>query len=111
MFTIMHSLPALVVSVSVFVFVAFPGHTLAISPRYAAYPDRFMVETSNGPISGHAATNAPRVGEYLGVPYAQPPVGDLRFAPPVRHSGSAPQEAKNWVGIARACSQLEQSRI
>ena len=40
------------------------------------------VGTSNGPVTGHPAPNSACVIEYLGVPYAKPPVGDLRFAPP-----------------------------
>jgi len=40
------------------------------------------VDTSNGPVTGHPAPNSACVIEYLGVPYAKPPVGDLRFAAP-----------------------------
>ena len=40
------------------------------------------VETSNGCIIGHEASKAGNVIEYLGIPYAQPPIGDLRFASP-----------------------------
>lgn len=40
------------------------------------------VETSSGSVQGHAAAERSSVSEYLGIPYAQPPVGDLRFAPP-----------------------------
>ena len=40
------------------------------------------VKTSSGEIKGHASSWKPAVSEYLGVPYAQPPVGDLRWAAP-----------------------------
>ncbi|KAF2765364.1 alpha/beta-hydrolase [Teratosphaeria nubilosa] len=40
------------------------------------------VKTTSGTVTGHPAPNAPQVGEYLGIPYAQPPLGNLRFAPP-----------------------------
>jgi carboxylesterase type B len=41
-----------------------------------------QVQTSSGLVSGHAASNATTVSEYLGIPYAEPPVDELRFAPP-----------------------------
>lgn len=47
------------------------------------------VETSSGFIVGHEALNASNVAEYLGIPYAQPPLGDLRFAAPVPFKGDA----------------------
>ncbi|KFY51058.1 hypothetical protein V496_08974 [Pseudogymnoascus sp. VKM F-4515 (FW-2607)] len=40
------------------------------------------VHTQGGPVSGHAASSAQNVSTYLGIPYANPPIGDLRFAPP-----------------------------
>lgn len=45
------------------------------------------VQTSNGFIVGHESPNASRVIEYLGIPYAQPPIGDLRFAAPEPFEG------------------------
>ncbi|KAH7184849.1 Alpha/Beta hydrolase protein [Fusarium flagelliforme] len=42
------------------------------------------VDTSNGPVAGHLADNSACVVEYLGIPYAKPPVDKLRFAPPQR---------------------------
>ena len=48
-----------------------------------------QVKTSNGIIIGHAAPNASQVVEYLGIPYAQPPIGDLRFAAPIAYKGNA----------------------
>ncbi|KAL8917378.1 MAG: hypothetical protein Q9172_005880 [Xanthocarpia lactea] len=48
------------------------------------------IQTSNGCLIGHQAPNASDVIEYLGIPYAQPPVGHLRFAAPVAYQGDAP---------------------
>ncbi|TVY24137.1 Acetylcholinesterase [Lachnellula hyalina] len=47
------------------------------------------VNTTSGLVSGHGATNQSGVSEYLGIPFAQPPIGDLRFAAPVKFTGSA----------------------
>lgn len=44
--------------------------------------------TNNGPIIGHHAPNASAVWEFLGIPYAQPPIGPLRFAAPQRYNAS-----------------------
>src|ERR1700761_6529440 len=41
-----------------------------------------VVQTNSGPIEGHASKWKPEVSEYLGIPFAQPPVSDLRFAAP-----------------------------
>jgi hypothetical protein len=46
------------------------------------------VFTSSGPVKGHAAPYASEVSEYLGIPYAAPPVGDLRFAAPQPYAGT-----------------------
>ncbi|KAF1991746.1 alpha/beta-hydrolase [Aulographum hederae CBS 113979] len=40
------------------------------------------VKTSSGTIVGHAARHRVEVSEYLAVPFAEPPVGELRFAAP-----------------------------
>lgn len=42
------------------------------------------VTTSSGRITGHKAPEAESVYEFLGVPFAKPPVGELRFAPPAK---------------------------
>ena len=56
-----------------------------------------VVQTSSGPVQGHASRNFSRVSEYLGVPYAQPPVGNLRFQPPVKFSGTKAINASRYV--------------
>ncbi|PVH69198.1 carboxylesterase [Cadophora sp. DSE1049] len=46
------------------------------------------VNTTSGLVSGHPAANATSVYEYLGIPYANPPTGNLRFAPPQPYTGN-----------------------
>jgi cholinesterase len=57
-----------------------------------------IVKTSSGSVSGHAAKNNSGVSEYLGIPYAQAPVGDLRFAAPVAFNGTAALNGSSFVG-------------
>jgi cholinesterase len=40
------------------------------------------VKTTSGLITGRASDWVPEVSEYLGIPFAEPPVGNLRFAAP-----------------------------
>ncbi|KAK1674039.1 carboxylesterase [Colletotrichum godetiae] len=77
---------------------------LALSDSYATglstvrwnARDLHTVPTSNGPITGHPASNSSDVLEFLGIPYGKPPVGDLRFAPPQRFAGNGSYEASNF---------------
>src|SRR5688572_1558411 len=41
-----------------------------------------IVNTTSGPLKGKGSSWKPLVSEYLGIPYAQPPVGSLRFRAP-----------------------------
>ncbi|KAK2796783.1 hypothetical protein FQN51_009007 [Onygenales sp. PD_10] len=52
-----------------------------------------IVLTSSGPITGHKSQIRPNVSEYLGIPYGQPPVNNLRFAAPVKFTSNKPFEA------------------
>lgn len=61
-----------------------------------SYKDCLTVSTTNGPVRGHPATNRSEVIEYLGIPYAQSPVGDLRFAKPQRYIGNTLFEASKF---------------
>jgi cholinesterase len=47
------------------------------------------VKTTSGKVTGKASSLYSGVSEYLGVPFAQPPVGPLRFAPPAAITDSS----------------------
>ena len=64
----------------------------AFSAVLWAAPDG-QVQIANGMLEGTAA-KTPGVRAYLGIPYAAPPVGDLRW--------KAPQPAANWTGVQKA---------
>ena len=71
------------------------------SPQFQCKQENFtvgqIVDTSSGAVAGHAATNYSEVSEYLGIPYAQAPVGDLRFAAPVKYPGSGRHNGSVFV--------------
>lgn len=54
------------------------------------------VKTSDGPVTGHHVSDLPCVVEYLGIPYAKPPTGDRRFAPPEPLEGNRHYKAANF---------------
>ncbi|XP_026805381.1 esterase FE4-like isoform X2 [Rhopalosiphum maidis] len=76
------------------VFNKFKGFLSSCIPR-----KKMTVIIEQGTLQGiHYKTlvsNKPYVS-FLGIPYAKPPVGDLRFKPPVKHPG--------WSGILKAFS-------
>src|ERR1700710_1340817 len=70
---------------------AFPFLIIAV---FFIFDNSFaQVKTVNGMVQGtfNAETN---IASYKGIPYAQPPVGDLRW--------KEPQPPKNWVGVLKA---------
>jgi hypothetical protein len=75
----------------------------ALMPVYALHQRQSnwtigqTVQTSSGTVNGHAALNATEVSEYLGIPFAAPPVGDLRFAAPQLYSGSSTINGTSFV--------------
>lgn len=60
-----------------------------------AHADELRVKTDNGKIEGVMAASS-QVRAFLGIPYAAPPVGPLRWQPP--------QPAAKWKGVRQATS-------
>lgn len=65
------------------------------------------VQTSSGPVNGHAASNATQVSEYLGIPFAAPPVGNLRFAAPQKYSGNSTINGTSFVRAIKGAKGRE----
>ncbi|MCU5782833.1 Carboxylesterase type B [Alcanivorax balearicus MACL04] len=64
----------------------------AVSPRQ-------VVETNSGQLSGFEADE--HTWQFLGIPYAKPPLGELRWRPPV--------EPEPWSGIRHAVAWSDQA--
>lgn len=72
-----------------------------LSPVFAKiFPlDDYDIFTTNGKITGHPQPNLRNTAEFLGISYAQPPVGPLRFASPL-----PPGSNESFVAANRVCS-------
>lgn len=68
-----------------------------LSKRPSEWAIGQTVSTESGLVHGGAASNAPEVSAYFGIPYAKPPIGDLRFAPPQKYKGKTSIDATKFV--------------
>ena len=57
----------------------------------------YNILTTNGKITGHPTPNVSNITEFLGILYAQPPVGPLHFASPLPPDSNESFVAVNWV--------------
>ncbi len=64
------------------------------------------VQTSSGSIMGHSASNRTQAIELLGIPYAQPPVGSLRFAAPRKYNSNQTFNASKFVSIIKVRGKI-----
>jgi cholinesterase len=55
-----------------------------------------QVKTTSGVARGRPAQLADEVSEYLGIPYAAPPIGNLRWRPPQKFNGTGDIDATKW---------------
>ena len=91
----------------------FSSRVFAGSPHHhgkgRTYTVGQAVRTSSGLIAGQPASSRPDVSEYLGIPFAKPPVGDLRFAAPQAYISSGKINATTYVrNTPFQCSSLNQ---
>ncbi|KAI0020882.1 Alpha/Beta hydrolase protein [Xylariomycetidae sp. FL0641] len=65
------------------------------------------VPTTSGEAHGTVnATSSPHVRQFLGIPYAEPPVGARRFEAPVRYAAASPAKVVlNATAFAPSCLQ------
>ena len=64
------------------------------------------VSISNGTVQGGQCTNNPNSVYFKSIPFAQPPIGDLRFAPPQPYAQKYPSGTLNATQPAPACPQF-----
>jgi carboxylesterase type B len=82
---------------------------LALGIRCYSGPNQASnIRTTSGEVSGFInSTTSPHVGQYLGIPFAEDPIGQLRFSPPVAKSASAGTFIANKFGPS--CPQYNTS--
>jgi carboxylesterase type B len=61
-----------------------------------------VVQTTSGEVHGFINASTPLVRQFLGVPYAEPPIGNLRFAPP---QSKVNKGVINATAFAPSCMQ------
>ncbi|KAL4888317.1 carboxylesterase [Aspergillus ambiguus] len=61
-----------------------------------------LVQTSSGPVQGFINQTAPDVRQFLGIPFAEPPVGGLRFEKPEKKK---PNGTVNAFALPDSCMQ------
>ena len=70
-----------------------------------AYTTATSVKTKLGAVDGTQCPES-NVTSYLGIPYAQPPTGDLRFASPVPYTSSYSGGHLNATAYGPTCIQF-----
>src|ERR1700751_842186 len=70
-------------------------------PALAADNGGPIVHTAEGPVQGFVKNG---ISEFLGIPYAVPPVGDLRWQPPKTHA--AWTETQKATKFGKTCPQI-----
>ena len=74
-----------------------PTSSTPIADTHGQWVIGQTVHTQSGPVSGHAASSAQNVSAYLGIPYARPPIGNLRFAPSKPYYSHKPIDGSKFV--------------
>lgn len=77
---------------------------LAVAAAGAQTLPQLVKLTSSGYVIGYVSEDDPSVRVFLGVPYAEPPVGDLRFRPP--RPATPPEVPIDAIVESPACMQV-----
>lgn len=73
-----------------------------VAAKYTSAQSNLIVNTTSGIFEGNTAESG--LERWLGIPYAQPPVGGLRFKAPVPVTDPAP-DVKQALEFGDACPQ------
>jgi Carboxylesterase family len=65
-----------------------------------------QVITTSGLVTGHASKKVAEVSEYLGIQFAQAPIGALRFMPPVAFTSKNAIKADDYVSNFQIFGEL-----
>lgn len=72
--------------------------------------ETLIVRTSIGLVQGFVDASFPRVRQWLGIPFAERPVGNLRFAPPVAKLALAESQILSATTMPRAPMQAHTTK-
>ncbi|KAH7128128.1 Alpha/Beta hydrolase protein [Dendryphion nanum] len=75
-----------------------------LQSQTASAVSSLTIETSSGPVTGLINRTTPNVAQFLGIPYAEPPVGDRRWLPAIAKSRQARIDATRF---GWSCPQFE----
>lgn len=90
------------------IFASIFGLAAVLRCAWAAPTSSLEVATSSGVLHGFVDTSAPAVRQFLGVPFAHPPTGALRWLPPTLLSNST--SSVNATSISPSCPQIPLSQ-
>ncbi|KAJ5113627.1 carboxylesterase type B [Penicillium angulare] len=81
-----------------------PANLISLATAAVA-SSSLQVETSSGTVNGVINSTFPNVRQFLAIPFAQPPVGDLRWLPPQELPENASSTSVNATVLPASCPQ------
>lgn len=69
---------------------------VAAAPSSQSLPVGGPIDTSSGTILGTTADKTNGISAYLGIPFAQPPINNLRWAAPLKYTSKETINATTW---------------